>query len=226
MEKGLDELRKHVIDPNKIEDIFIHQWFSDSLIGTKFQSSQTTNNGKWGSYRKDTVQLLSELNPKKMLIEPPIDYPHLSHTVGDISSDHQRLAGCFESMKKSVLLAGMEYDVIVRTRIDVHYDDSVFIRNVTPNAVYVCGKYQPEAWIQKIGKKGMMYSLLTDFFMWGNPDTMNKMGMVFDHLEELNTLTASPHGEHYSGYLATVMNKFQIIPTSIPIFGILRDSSQ
>lgn len=225
MEKGLEELKKYVIGPNKIEDIFIHQWFSDAMVGTKFQSSQTGNNGRWGVYRKDTVELLDGLKPKEIMIEAPRTYPHLNHLVGDESADQQCLASCFDSMKKSVLLAGTNYDAIVRTRIDVHYKDFIIINEAIHNATYVSNKYQPQAWIPKTGKTGIVYSLLTDFFMWGTPDVMNKMGQLFDHLEESNSNTASPHGEHYSGWWA-MKNKFYIITRPIAIYGILRDSEQ
>lgn len=199
---GLDLLRKYIIEPNGIQDIYVHQWYSAKLIGTRFVSSQMGNDLKWGSYRKDTLELLAALHAKLIVLEQPKDFPEFSdlRMYGDTNAS--RLGSCFYSMQNAAVLAGTDYDCVIRVRTDIEYFHPVVVTECEADTVYVSNKYQHDIDPKRTSIKGFTYIRCTDFFMYGTPATMRTMGKVYDNLPMLSADTQDPGGEEFSGLWA------------------------
>jgi hypothetical protein len=210
---NLPYLLEGLIKPSGITDIFIHSWFDESLIGKPFSSAQPHQTGNLGTWLPDTVELLEYLRPKKLLVEKPKEFEHLSHLENLPSAIQTQLASMFYSIYMANKLKsdyenenGFKYDLVIRTRPDCLYYKQ---HNITDhladdwkNVLHVPHMYQYEReykYYPVVG--GGEYQALSDTFAYGSSEIIDKFCSVYPNFEEIyNKIRPIQYGEAYCGY--------------------------
>lgn len=211
---SLQLLKDGILNHNPDIDIFIHTWFDNSYVNIPFDSAQPGHTGVKGSWHPQTEEMLNSLNPKKILMEPPQEFKHLSHLANRESAIQTKLASMFCSAFKSNKLKcefemenDFKYDIVIKSRIDLHYAFPVIVKNLIDQNInsnlYVPSMHQ---WM-RMGdsypiKSGGNYSSMSDTWIMGSSDNIDKACSVYEKFEEIHE-KIFPHvyGEAYLGYV-------------------------
>lgn len=205
---GLEQLKRNLLEPNGIEDVFIHAWKSQI-----FASAQPYQSGKW-SYHPDTEALLASLNPKSLLIQENCPFDHLSHLQDLPQAIQKRLASMFYSVwranelkKEHESLYG-DYDLVIKTRIDLNYHKPVILKDldIDLDALNVPAIHQH----MRVGDSypkvsGGTYSSMSDTFVIShsrNIDLISLIGKDFEHI--YHDIWPYAYGEAFIGYQANL----------------------
>lgn len=172
-------------------DIFIHSWYSDSLVG---QSYDTTHNGsanKVGAVERGTPQQILDLyKPTGCIFEQPKTFnTNLSYTNENLKEgvNPNGVYSMFYSIHKANELkkqheveSGVKYDVVLRLRFDLRFKSQIDLESFDRDTLYVL----------KSGNPTVYY----DIFGFGSSELMNSYGDVFFEIERI----WNPH-KHFIG---------------------------
>jgi hypothetical protein len=223
LEKNIPYLLNGLVKPSNITDIFIHSWFDESLIGTDFNSSQPFQNGKLGSFSKETVKLLKSLNAKKCIIEKPNNFLEFSHLENLPTAIQTHIASSLYSAYLCNNLKiqyekenNFEYDLVIKTRIDCFYKEPVniinYLDNQWKNVIHVAYDYQHmrENEYYPISN-GDKYIALSDTFAYGSSEIINQYCSIFPEFENIfYKIYPYQYAECYYGYQTTYKNKINV----------------
>lgn len=204
--EGLDQIKRNLLEPNGIEDVFIHAWKSEV-----FQSAQPHQSGKW-SYHPETAQLLSSLNPKMLLIQENCPFQHLDHLENLPTAIQKNLASMFYSawkcneLKRDHERLHGNYDLVIKTRTDINYHKPVILKDlpVDISAINVPEMYQSSRVSDSYPtKSGWSYSSLSDTFMIGSSCMMDSILTIGQDFERIHhEIWPYVYGEAFLGYQA------------------------
>jgi hypothetical protein len=210
---NIDNIRKGLIDPSNISDIFIHTWFDESVIGKPFQSAQPGQSGRLGVWEVDTLERLQSLHPKKIKAEKPLEFEQYNHLQGLPSAIQSHLASNTYSVYEANRLKslyekenGFVYDLVIRARIDCAYDQPYniidYLDSDWKNVLHVPYMYQVMRADDSYPiNNGGNYSSLSDTFAYGSSDIMDKFCSVYPNFEKIHQkIYPYPYGECYFGY--------------------------
>ena len=221
--KSLQLLKDGILNHNPEVDVFIHSWFDDSCQSIPFDSSQPGQSGRVGSWHPQTKELLHELSPKKIKIEPPQPFYNFSHLMSLESAVQTKLASMFySSFECNQLKCEFEwennfiYDVVIKTRIDISYHAPVIISNIIDDNLktnlYVPEMHQHMRMSDSYPtKSGTTYSSMSDTWIMGSSENIDKACSVYPNFENIyNEISPMLYGETYLGYVVRELNKIPI----------------
>lgn len=225
LEVNIPFLLRGLVLPSNITDIFIHTWFDKSCIGKPFGSAQPDNDGRLGVWVPNTMELLQQLNPKKLLAETPRDFHEFSHLENLESAIQPHLASNTYSVYMANELKSQyekennfKYDLVIRTRIDCNYFKPHNIINHLAqdwsNVLHVpyMHQYHRETHYYPT-KDGGSYLALSDTFAYGSSDVIDKFCSVFPEFEHIHhQIKPFQYGETFFGYQVRYVHK---IPLSL-----------
>lgn len=211
---GLESLRKNLLEPNGIKDVFIHAWKSPS-----FSSAQPHQSGRW-SYHPDTEKILASLSPKSVLIQENHDFKELSHLQDLPTAIQRRLASMFYSVKAANALKKEQealtgkYDFVIKTRVDINYHREI----VLDYSSFLDGHIQVPRLYQSTRvndsypcRDGGSYSSLADTFMIGTSEQMDTVSGLSGQFEQIyNQIWPFAYGEAFLGYWVRGVNRIPI----------------
>lgn len=213
LQTNIPNLLNGLVKPSNITDIFIHTWFSESVVGLPFQSAQPDQSGRLGVWEEDTIDQLNQLKPIMLMSEKPNDFAQFNHLIGLPSAVQPHLASNMYSVHMANKLKSeyenlhnFKYDLVIRARIDCEYDKPYNIREYLDadwrNVLHVPYIHQH----MRIGDSypvstGGSYSSLSDTFAYGSSDIMDKFTSIYPDFEKIyNAIYPYPYGECYFGY--------------------------
>jgi hypothetical protein len=225
-----EKLKEGLIIPNGITDIFMHTWYHPDYDGKFFDSAQPHQSNRVGYWKEKTDEILKEqLAPITLLCERPNDF--LDHDFpGPSTAVQTKIASLLygiwkanELKKDYENLNGFKYDIVIRTRIDMLYDEPVILANLIREAQSLKDYIYAPAMYQDIRTNdeyftvdGTKYSSMTDIFLFGSSENMDKMSSGFPEMKELHqTLYPYVYGESYVGYLTRCKHNIKIATADI-----------
>lgn len=227
-------LIENLIAPNNITDIFIHNWFDNALIGKPFDSAQPVQSEKIGIWHEQTVNLLNELKPKKIILEPPKTFLEFNDLENLPDAIQTRLASAFYSAftcndlkKRYEEENNFLYDVVIKTRIDINYHNKVIIDNFYKNtdSIYVADMhhYMRVNDSYPTQKSGFTYSSLGDTFALGSSKNIDIFTSIYANFKEIyHDIWPYAYGEAYQGYVVRGKHSIPVIGTTEIAYNIYR----
>ncbi len=206
--EGLEQLKRNLLEPNGIEDVFVHAWKSKV-----FDSAQPHQSGRW-SYHPDTEALLASLNPKSLLIQENCPFDHLSHLQDLPTAIQKKLASMFYSVwranelkREHEILYG-DYDLVIKTRIDLNYHKPVILSelDIDLKSFNVPAIHQH----MRVGDSypivsGGSYSSMSDTFVIGRSPKIDFLSLIGKNFELIyNDIWPYAYGEAFLGYQANL----------------------
>lgn len=225
LEHNIPRLLEGLVIPSDIEDIFIHTWFDDSLIGVPFSSAQPDQTGKVGVWAADTIELLKRLNPIRLEVEYPKSFDELSHLLSLPSAIQTQLASNIYSVYRANRLkcdhervTGVKYDLVIRARIDCEYDQPYDITQHldpkwdTDDVLHIPHKFQHMRMDDSypiLG--GGTYSSMSDTLAYGRSEVVDKFCSVYPQFESIHHhIKPYQYGECFFGYQTRHRYKIRI----------------
>lgn len=214
---GCELLKKNIIEPNNIADIFYHAWHDEKNVGKSYDSAQPNQNGKVGFVKPKTAEFLENFfRPKKCLVEPQKEFPNLRNLIGEQSAIQEILGSSFYSSytvnslrKEYQQKENVKYDAIIKTRFDLFYEHKIVVndyeKEIKENKIIVRKKFQDD---QDNFKNPDMP--MNDVFAIGNEYTIDIFCGVFPEMEVLNWEINPPFAENYLGRHVRVNNKIEL----------------
>jgi hypothetical protein len=229
-------MKKGIIIPNNITDIFLHAWHDESKVGQMYNSAQPHRNSDdawaWltGYIQPKTADiLLEEYKPKLSIIEPQKEFPHL-RSLNAVPEANQEIMGSLfysiymanELKKEYEKKNGFKYDMVIRSRHDMWFEREIHLESLANNLdkIMVSAAFQNPQEEQNSPTKPMQ-----DIFAIGNSENMDIFCGVYLHMEEINKHLNPPYGERYLGYWVRVANDvpLQTMPWNYNILGRVHD---
>lgn len=230
-------LKKNVIVPNGITDIFVHTWYHPDFDEQPFDTAQPAQAHRVGKWKTGSDKILQEsLNPTVLLCERPNDFEEHADLPGPGSAIQSKIASIFYGMWKANELKreheekqGFKYDIVIRTRLDLLYEFPVVISDILfpfqtaeiesklSDTVYTPHMYQVHRQEDEyFDNEGTKYSSLSDTFAFGSSDSMDKFCSVYPNFLTLHKiLHPYVYGESYLGYQARHVHKLNIALANI-----------
>lgn len=214
---SFDQIKKNLIEPNNITDIFLHAWHDEADVGKPYNSTQSTQDGFVGIAKPKTKEILMwAYEPKKSIVEPQRSFEYLSHLIAAPTAKQTILASQLYSTFKANSLReeyekenNFKYDLVIRTRFDLHYFKPITISSyeneVKAGKIVVMKKFQDDQERFQNQDKPM-----TDIFAFGNSEKMSIFSSVFPEMERLNPLLTNPFSENYHGRFVRIENNIEI----------------
>jgi hypothetical protein len=228
---GCALMKKFLIEPSSIEDIFVHLWYDPSMDGKPFNSSQPHLQNKIGTWLPGSDQYVKDqLNPTRMLIEPQASMEEFSH-LEDVPgrANQKALASMFCSVTKANNLRkdyeiknNVKYDIVVRSRIDHTYykpvDVRTFFKEADKDCVYVPQNHQyMRDHHYLIANSGLNYASMSETFIFASPENMDKVCEVFPNFEKIyEDIYPENFAEQYIGYQVRGIHKIQVVSVDAP----------
>lgn len=222
VEKGIESLNKNILI-NKDIDVFIHSWFDKDNKDIKFDSSQPHLNFNVGTQNEKTEELLNSIEPKKIILEKPKNFDHLSHLPDLPTAKQTRLASMFYSMYQCNQIKtdyekenGFIYDLVIKTRIDIQYNHQVnilkLINKDIKNHIFCPKKYQDCRMNDSYPtKSNFSYSSLADTWFMCSSENVDKCCQIYPNFENIyNDIYPYAYAEAYLGYISRGINKINI----------------
>lgn len=183
LEETLNNFKEKFLEPNKKHqvDIFAHFWWEDNYVG------DVISRGSNVCYTKNMRDyFIKEYNPINIECSPymkvdfPQDYEKKQHCKNmpykDVQLCYYNGKSMFYSIKKSLQLAfehankeNKEYDLYIRVRSDVIYDNHLNFENFIDDYLYVID-----------GRHAGADRLLSDTFAMGNRENIEKYSKIYD----------------------------------------------
>jgi hypothetical protein len=211
------DLLKQGLDVDNM-DIFFHAWYDPSQNGQPYSSAQAVQNGKVGVVHPQTKELLlNTLKPKDYIIEPQREFPFTNEFISYPEANQNQMASIFYSIymanllkRKYERLNGFLYDLVIRTRYDLVYDQPItpldYIQYIDNNIV-TAAKFQT---IRNNPNFIHGWYTLTDKFAFSTSRNMDIFCSTYPHMRYINKQIKVPYGENYLGYRVRVMGKLNI----------------
>lgn len=191
---AIQSIRENVLPYNNC-DIYIHTWFQKN--GEPFQTSQLGQDGRVGLAESNTLQLLSDLNPKKMIIEKQIDFSDYVKGFEERQDGRQsQIASMFYSIGESLSMPkSKDYDLLVRARLDLVYQSKLTIETPPNGSIFV-----PKVW-----QSARESYTVNDCFAIGHPKEMSIYALTYKKMrllsQEISPVTL---GENYIGKMLQI----------------------
>lgn len=211
---SFEQLKKNIIEPNGIADVFLHAWHNEADVGKPYNSTQANQNGRVGLVKpKTTEMLLHFYKPKDFIVEPQRDFTEKAESLRSHPTANQVvLASQFYSTYMADQLrqaSGIEYDIVLRTRFDLIYPKPIiltdYLEEIKAGKIVVMKKFQEDQ-----ERKADEDMPMTDIFAFGNNEVMGTFSSVYTHMERLNALVGNPFSENYHGRLVRVESGIQL----------------
>jgi hypothetical protein len=201
-------IKSALIDPNADGnelDIFIHAWHNEADVGKSYSSAQPSqNDGRTGRVKANTATILCDtLKPKKFLIEPQKEFPHLRNLKSEPSANQELLGSNFYSVYMANELKkqyeqenSFKYDIVIRTRYDLFYESKIKTMDYADylDKIVVMEEFQNhQDW------KNNPDQPMVDIFALGNSKNMDIFSSVYPNMESLNEIINPRFGENYLG---------------------------
>ena len=214
---SFEMVKTAIIEPNGIEDVFLHAWHDESKVGQPYNSAQPAQNGRVGFIKPGTAEYLTDAyKPKQALIEPQRDFEHLKSLISAPSANQELLGSNFYSsymanqMRKIYEAQnGVKYDVVIKTRYDIYYEHHIkvadYLSQIEEGKLVVRKRYQDDQDNFKNPNLPM-----NDVFAIGNGKAMDIFCGVYPEMTDLNKVINPPFGENYLGQHVRVKNNIQL----------------
>lgn len=211
---SLEQCYNNIIKPLNA-DVFIHSWYSKECDNLPFDSAQPQQTNRVGTWKPDSDKIiLNSLNPKAFQFEPPNDFSEFNHLKNISTAVQTKIASIFYGIYKANELKknyekenNFKYDVVIRTRIDLLYDNPISLEKInqldfSENQIYTPSSYQKQRQDDSYPiSSGGEYSSMTDIFLIGSSSVMDKMSDTYLHFEKIHSeIYPNPYGEAYLGY--------------------------
>jgi len=198
-------------------DVFFHAWFDPDTIGQPYDSAQSNNLGKVGKVHPDTERLLLEtLHPIDYIMEPQRVFPFTQNFRHLSDANQDRMASIFYSMymanllkRKHELRNGFKYDLVIRTRYDLVYDNKIDVRKYIEHAkthIVTSEKFQG---IRNAPDFTHGNYTLTDIFAFSSSENMDIFCDTYPNMTYIHSQIHIPYGENYLGYRVRTMGKLE-----------------
>jgi hypothetical protein len=210
---NIEQLKKNLIIPSGIEDIFVHTWFDKNFVGCRFSTAQPHQSNIVGIWEHNTIDLIESLNPKKLIIEPPNEFSQFSHLESHPTAIQTQIASMMYSVYRANALKseyeyenGFKYDLVIKTRFDILFSQSYNIANYLDidwkNKIHASHRHQHmRRDHSNITTDGRTYYSVSDIFVYGSSDNMNKYCSVYPDFEKIyNFIKPYQYSEQYYGY--------------------------
>lgn len=204
---SIDLLKKGLVEPNKITDVFFHAWHNEEDVGKSYNSAQSNQNSIVGCVKPQTKEtLVEQLQPLKYIVEPQKEFPHLRSLIQEPSANQELLGSNFYSVwmanelkKQHEQEQGFVYDMVVRTRYDLFYYEQVdlmkCVQAVSEGKIVVMEEFQNHQDWKNNSDKPMV-----DIFAVGNSAVMDVFSGVYPNMESLNKVINPRFGENFLGW--------------------------
>ena len=226
-----DILNNFIIGPNKADgsevDVFFHTWHDESLVGQHYDSAQPPQNGKVGSVKEGTEEILVErLRPTAYVLEPQREFPEAHTLRAHPNANQEKLLSMFYSMytandlkKQYEEKNNFIYDCVIRTRIDLAYTHPIYIKPYESDLndyLIVSQKFQAE---RMSPMPDGSTDTLTDIFAFSSSKNMDIFSSVYLNYANLNAQAVNPLGETILGCHVIKNNgiKLKLVPMQFEI---------
>jgi hypothetical protein len=219
VEKGVDSFCKNILENNDV-DVFIHNWYDKKDKNKKFDSSQFYLDSKVGYQSEKTESILNSLSPKKIILEQPKNFEEFSHLADLPTAKQTKLASMFYSMYRCNQLKkeyehenGFTYDLVIKTRIDIEYNQQIdilkLINKDIENHIFCAKKYQECRMNDSYPTKSkFFYSSLSDTWFMGSSKNIDECCKIYLNFEKIyNDIYPFAYAEAYLGYISRGINK-------------------
>lgn len=205
--QAYNNIRKNLIIPNEITDIFVHTWFRD-----EFESIGYRNAGRM--YKTDLNFIETIYKPKKILIENDLTVPlhkydiiinnsptkesgyrrkdDLSRTIPGWYSRYK--VNCLKNEYK--IEANIDkYDAVIITRFDLYINEIIKIDELDLNKV----NCHSLSWKETI-LENEKYKYVGDIINIGNEKIMDKYAEIYNNMPNISKYVEIFVGESLVGY--------------------------
>jgi hypothetical protein len=194
-------------------DVFFHAWFDPDTVGTAYDSAQSNQLGKVGIVHPDTEQLLLEtLKPVDYIFEPQRTFPFTQRFRELPDANQDRMASIFYSIymanllkRKHELLNDFKYDLVIRTRYDLIYDEKIDVTkyiDIAKTHIVTSEKFQG---LRNNPNFAHGNYTLTDIFAFSSSENMDVFCDTYPNMTYIHNNIHIPYGENYLGYRVRVM---------------------
>lgn len=193
-------------------DIFLHAWHDPSTIGHPYDSAQSHQQGRVGLVHPQTEEMLLGLNPKDYIIEPQKEFPFTRIFTSPPEADQEQMVSIFYSMyaanmlkKKYELLNKFEYDLVIRARYDLWYEQPINVMEYWEQSrthIVTADKFQGIRNNPNFDHGGYT---MTDIFAFSTSKNMDVFCDTYPHFSFIHSQIPIPYGENYIGFRVRVM---------------------
>jgi hypothetical protein len=221
---SINECLEKLIKPLNA-DVFIHSWYSKECDNKPFSSTQPHQHNNVGRWIPETDKIIIEqINPKKYKFEHPREFSEFNHLTSIPQAIQTQMASLFyginqanELKKQYEIENNFIYDIVIRTRLDLLYKNSLTIDllkqlEINHNTIYVPSFYQKHRQNDSYPlKNGETYGSLSDIFIIGSSVSIDKTCDLFLEFEKIhNLIFPYPFCECYIGYNVKHKHKIQV----------------
>lgn len=184
-ETCIPSIKKYLIQNNNV-DIFLHLWHTTNTSKTNI----ITHNFKWKYYDNDHNKLITLLKPKKYVIdtfdntweEKIIQEAKITKFNTKKEEDYgfnccsmyYKIRECYKLVEEYMHENNIQYDLVIRARLDFIWEDYFTIENLDPYKLYlVKDRY---ATCSKLNTNDKCFA--------GSVSVMKKMCYIFDNLHK------------------------------------------
>lgn len=219
---SIELIKKNLIEPNLITDIFIHAWHDEKDVGKSYSSAQPSQNGRVGIVKQNTESLLLKgFQPKKWLIEPQKRFPKTWLFKSDPTANQEFLASNFYSVYMANELKiqhekenNFIYDVVIRSRYDLHFGHKIEVNSYKDNLdkIIVMKKFQDDQ-----DAKNNLDMPMVDIFAIGSSANIDVFSSVYPKMAELNKIIKPVFGENFLGRVVRVQNNIKLFKADLDL---------
>jgi hypothetical protein len=226
-------ITSNIIEPNGIEDIFVHTWYDESRSEKQLYSTDVSSFSNEATIKKNCIQRIEELySPKGILVESPRNFINSSLNWGNSINRYygggsksctveefqkikiNNMYSFMYSNMKSILLKkeyelehDLIYDMVIRFRFDNIPREKVSIADLDPSLLYYQDMGQPD-------------NMISDWINFSSSRNMDLYSSIFLNIEYLATKSLEKYNAYSPESLIREMCETFSIPTMGKRFGI------
>lgn len=210
-DKGLPSVIESVIEPLNC-DVFIDTWDKTKSWNKQIKEEDYRSTEKWKEANYNFWENIPNL--KSVRVEKAFHIDSLSQTeraAKNLLNQFRKIKNCFLLVEDYAEDAGIEYDFLIRARIDLHYENKIDVfelENLEDNSILI--------------PKCQMHCGFNDQWFCGRYEEMKTLCHVYDNVGEMMEDGIKFHPESMLGKYAGREN-LTVYETDIVKYGLIRN---
>lgn len=224
VDKCHDMIKRNIIDPNNIVDVFVHTWYDNSIINKKLYTDAVSSFANSTIDLGVTDKIVDLYKPKKIIIDSPrhfsnsrIDfdgsldkyfagYKNSVHSkqeyrdirISNIYSMWYSIMKSIELKKEYELENDFKYDIVIKCRFDLIVRSPIYFGNYNNEKLNYQELGQPDG-------------MVSDWINFSNSSNMDVYSTIFNNIELLSNICINKHGAFSSeSLIRSIIDIFNI----------------